>query len=63
MENNVAAVDPHVCMEKCSDAKCLVKCPTKAIRPAVLGIVPGTESQADVETACASYGKQNTPAS
>lgn len=63
MENNLATVDPHICMEKCEDAKCLAKCPTKAIRPAVLGIVPGTESQASVDKACASCAKQNTPAS
>lgn len=63
MENNLATVDAHVCMEKCQDAKCLAKCPTKAIRPAVLGIVPGTETQASVEAACASCVKQNTPAS
>lgn len=43
VENNVAIVDPKVCIEKCSEAKCLVKCPTKAIRKAVHGIVPGSE--------------------
>jgi Na+-translocating ferredoxin:NAD+ oxidoreductase subunit B len=63
MENNLAVVDPHICMEKCTDAKCLAKCPTKANRPVVLGIIPGTESQADVETACASCAKQNISAS
>lgn len=57
MENNLAVVDSKVCAEQCSDAKCLAKCPTKAIRPAVLGIVPGTEDQASVETACASCVK------
>lgn len=57
MENNLATVDAHVCMEKCADAKCLVKCPTKAIRPAVLGLVPGTESQASVEAVCISCVK------
>lgn len=63
MENNLATVDPHICMEKCEDAKCLAKCPTKAIRPAILGIIPGTESQASVEAACISCAKQSTPAS
>lgn len=46
VENNVAIVDQKICAEKCTEAKCLVKCPTKAIRPAVLGVVPGTEDQA-----------------
>ncbi|BBB89760.1 MAG TPA: Fe-S cluster domain-containing protein [Methylomusa anaerophila] len=43
MDNNLAVVDAKVCMEKCSDPKCLAKCPTKAIRKAVLGVVPGNE--------------------
>jgi Na+-translocating ferredoxin:NAD+ oxidoreductase RNF subunit RnfB len=54
MENNLAVVDPKICQEKCSDAVCLAKCPTKAIRPFVTGVVPGTESQENVEKACAS---------
>ena len=44
MVNNLAVVDANVCMEKCSDPVCLVKCPTHAISKAVLGIVPGTEA-------------------
>lgn len=61
VENNVAVVDPAVCVaNNCTDAKCLAKCPTKAIRPAVLGIVPGTEDQAAVEHACPSCVKTNT---
>lgn len=43
MENNLAVVDEKVCMEKCDNPTCLAKCPTKAIRQAVLGIVPGNE--------------------
>lgn len=35
MENNLAIVDPKVCKEKCTEALCLSKCPTKAIRPFV----------------------------
>lgn len=54
IENNLAVVDAHICKEKCTEAKCLAKCPTKAIRPAVLGIVPGTEDQASVTAACSS---------
>ncbi len=61
MENNLAVVDPHVCIEKCTDAKCLAKCPTKAIRPAVLGIIPGTESQDAVDKICSSCAKASTP--
>lgn len=53
MENNLAVVDPKVCQEKCSDAVCLAKCPTKAIRPFVLGIVPGEETEEHVKKACA----------
>lgn len=47
MENNLAVVDSAICQEKCQEALCLTKCPTKAIRPAVLGIVPGTEPEKD----------------
>jgi RnfABCDGE-type electron transport complex B subunit len=50
MDNNLAVVDSHICMSQCSDAKCLAKCPTKAIRPAILGILPGTEDQAVAAT-------------
>ena len=62
MENNLAVVDSKICIAECSDAKCLAKCPTKAIRPAVLGIVPGTENQASVEAACPSCAKPKTVA-
>ncbi|MDR3562851.1 MAG: Fe-S cluster domain-containing protein [Negativicutes bacterium] len=62
MENNLAVVDSKVCVEQCSDAKCLAKCPTKAIRPAVMGIVPGTEDQASVEAACPSCVKPTVAA-
>lgn len=54
MESNLAVVDHHICIAECSDAKCLAKCPTKAIRPAVLGILPGTEDQTSVIAACPS---------
>ena len=57
MENNLAVVNPEICHTTCSDARCLSKCPTKAIRPAVLGIVPGSENQAAVEAACSSLRK------
>lgn len=57
MENNLAIVDAKICEEKCSDAVCLSKCPTKAIRPFVTGIVPGTENQESVAVACASCAK------
>lgn len=63
MENNLAVVDANICSEQCSEAKCLAKCPTKAIRPAVMGIVPGTESQASVEKACPSCVKAKTAVS
>ncbi|HMM22808.1 MAG TPA: Fe-S cluster domain-containing protein [Selenomonadales bacterium] len=62
VENNLAVVDSAICREQCSDAKCLAKCPTKAIRPAVLGIVPGTEDQASVEAACPSCVKSTAAA-
>ncbi|VBB07856.1 electron transport complex rnfb/rsxb [Lucifera butyrica] len=63
MENNLAVVDAHICVEQCSDAKCLAKCPTKAIRPAILGIMPGTEDQTSVAANCPTYVKQNISAS
>ena len=52
MENNLAIVDEKICAAQCSDALCLAKCPTKAIRPFVIGIVPGHESEGDVQAAC-----------
>ncbi len=57
MENNLAIVDSKICESLCSDALCLSKCPTKAIRPFVTGIVPGTESNESVTKACASCAK------
>lgn len=61
MENNLAVVNPAICMSQCNDAKCLVKCPTKAIRPAVLGILPGTEDQASVMNVCPSCATGGKP--
>ncbi len=43
VDNFLAVVDGSVCLEKCSDPVCLAKCPTKAIRPAIWGTVPGKE--------------------
>lgn len=57
MENNLAVVDSKICESVCTEALCLSKCPTKAIRPFVTGIVPGTESDASVAKACASCAK------
>jgi electron transport complex protein RnfB len=57
MVNNLAVVDAKICEEKCSDAVCLSKCPTKAIRPFVTGIVPGTENEESMALACASCAK------
>ena len=44
MDNNLAVIDEHVCLEKCSNPVCLEKCPTGAIKPAIVGILPGTEN-------------------
>ncbi|ATW25898.1 RnfABCDGE type electron transport complex subunit B [Candidatus Formimonas warabiya] len=52
IENNLAVVDTHVCLEKCDNATCLAKCPTGAIKPAVFGIVPGTEGQESIDAIC-----------
>lgn len=43
MDNSLAVVDAKVCKEKCDNPTCLVKCPTKAIKKAVLGVIPGNE--------------------
>lgn len=45
MENNIAVVDKQICSRECYDPTCLAKCPTKAIRPVILGILPGTENE------------------
>ncbi|MBP2649612.1 MAG: rnfB [Firmicutes bacterium] len=47
MENNLAVVDVKICKEQCSEQKCLVKCPTKAIGSVVKGGSSGTEKAAD----------------
>jgi len=57
MENNLAVVDAKICETQCSNALCLSKCPTKAIRPFVTGIVPGTESEKSVLAAYLAAGK------
>lgn len=31
LQNNLAVVDPKICMEKCDNPACIAKCPTKAI--------------------------------
>lgn len=43
IDNFLAIVDSSICLEKCSEAVCLTKCPTKVIRPAIWGTVPGFE--------------------
>lgn len=45
IENNLAVVDRAICINECYDPTCLAKCPTKAIRPVVFGILPGTENE------------------
>lgn len=54
IENNLAVVDSKVCLEKCQEPTCIVKCPTKAIRLAVGGVVPGTEAEVSQEVVTAS---------
>lgn len=50
IENNLAVVNAHICIEKCEEPVCLSKCPTKAISVVVSGIVPGTEGQNDKDS-------------
>lgn len=50
MQNNLPVVDDSICMEKCVEALCIAKCPTKAIRLTV-GIPPGEEAEEEVERA------------
>ncbi|AYD40564.1 Fe-S cluster domain-containing protein [Clostridium fermenticellae] len=47
VENALAVVDTHVCIEKCSEATCLAKCPTKAIQSIIgdLGIETKTKQE------------------
>lgn len=44
VENNLAVIDSHICVNECSEATCLLKCPTGAIGPAVVGVVSGDEA-------------------
>lgn len=41
VKNNLAVVDHKICMEKCSDATCIAKCPTGAINFAKQGQAHG----------------------
>lgn len=52
VENNLAVVDTHVCIEKCSEAACLAKCPTKAIQSIIgdLGIQAKTKQEIAANT-------------
>jgi Na+-translocating ferredoxin:NAD+ oxidoreductase RNF subunit RnfB len=43
VENNLAVVNKALCIEVCESPVCYAKCPTKAIKPVVFGVVPGTE--------------------
>jgi len=45
IDNFLAIVDHTICLEKCSDPVCMTKCPTKVLRPAIWGTVPGFEVQ------------------
>lgn len=42
VKNNLAVVDHKICMEKCSEATCIAKCPTGAINLAVQGQTNGS---------------------
>lgn len=62
VENNLAVVDPHICMEKCSDPTCLAKCPTKAIGAIAGVILPEIESRQEIAanaSDCSSCGECN----
>lgn len=45
IENNLAVIDKQICINDCYDPVCLEKCPTRAIRPVIFGILPGTENE------------------
>lgn len=47
VENSLAIVDSHICLEKCTEPTCIAKCPTGAIVPAV-GLVSITESKQEI---------------
>ncbi len=45
MDSNLAIVDKSICALNCYNPVCLSKCPTKAIRPVIFGVLPGTENE------------------
>lgn len=47
VENNLASVDPHICLEKCTEPTCVAKCPTGAIVPAI-GVASIAESKKEI---------------
>ncbi|MCT8976000.1 Fe-S cluster domain-containing protein [Clostridium sp. CX1] len=47
VENNLAVVDSHICIEKCDNPTCILKCPTGAIKAAE-GVKTIVESQQEI---------------
>ncbi|MDW8799552.1 Fe-S cluster domain-containing protein [Clostridium sp. A1-XYC3] len=47
VENNLAVVDSHICIEKCDNPTCVLKCPTGAIKAAE-GVKTIVESQQEI---------------
>jgi Na+-translocating ferredoxin:NAD+ oxidoreductase RNF subunit RnfB len=48
IENNLACIDSHICIEKCNTPTCLDKCPTKAIGSILSGTAAIVESQKEI---------------
>jgi electron transport complex protein RnfB len=48
VENNLAIVDTHICMEKCDNPTCIAKCPTKAIISKVGDVKPEVQTKQEI---------------
>jgi len=58
IENNIAVVDTHICMEKCENATCLAKCPTGAIKGLTPAVIAQAEAAKEVAAVAAKAAKE-----
>ncbi len=58
VENNLATVNAHICLEKCDNATCLAKCPTGAIRGLTPAAIAQGEAAKEAAAAAAKAAKE-----
>ena len=58
IENNLAVVNEHICLEKCDNATCLAKCPTGAIKGLTPESIAQSEAAKEVAAVAAKAAKE-----